>query len=118
MDSSKLYYFLHPYISNKHSTKENISACIGYVQDLSKLNITVFSPTLFLHFLYSKTFICSDYLRQIDGVILDRCDGLIISPFYNIKVDKKSIKSIISYFELNNLPIYEFETLVKKDFYD
>lgn len=109
-----LYYFVHPYISTKNSIDFNLKACIKYIKVLSKYDIKAFSPSLFLHYPYSKGNIQEDYMRNIDSTIMDKSDGLIISPLYSNQIGTEKIKSIINYFKISSKPIYFYTEVIKE----
>lgn len=114
MDKSKLYYFIHPYVSKNYSIEYTVDSCLYIMEKLSENNIKVFAPSVFFHFLYQNSNVSEDYLREIDGKILDKCDGAIISPLYGSDTSRQSIKSVLSYFKLNNLPVYNYRNIFNK----
>lgn len=109
-----LYYFLHPYISSKNSIDFNLKSCVKYVKALSYHNIKVFAPSLFLHYPYSEENIQEDYIRNIDGIIMDKSDGIIISPIYSNQIGLKNVRPIINYFKLSSKSIYFYTNIIKE----
>jgi len=76
----KLYYLAHPYSPKGEKTEiVNVTNCINIANRLMDLGYHLYAPIVMTHWLHLAKNRDYTFWIEEDHVIMDRCDGIILS---------------------------------------
>ena len=106
----KLYYLAHPYSPKPNiSETENVFKCINVANTLMDIGFHIYAPIVMTHWLHSLKFRPYTFWIEEDHVIMDRCDGIILSGFWK---DSSGCLSEKKWFEDQGKEVLYYEDIL------